>query len=155
MASNESLKLHWKRSCWVMHLWGQDDINNMQLEPLTNYGWALSNGKLDIKWVTEQNLQAIKDRMFGLTKGCTCVTGCATRKCSCFKKGNTCGVGCNCKNCCNVAASGTFEDPQTEERHPTDSFQTNSQSALWDLSVDEEKDTIRLDDVEDIMDFVF
>ncbi len=55
----------------------------------------------------------------------------------------------------HITASGTSADPPTEERHPTDSFPTNSQSALWDLSVDEEKDTIRLNDVEDIMDFVF
>ena len=32
--SDEALKLHWKRSCWVIHMWKQSDQNRMVLEPI-------------------------------------------------------------------------------------------------------------------------
>ena len=41
--SNEALYYHWKRS---FHMWRQGDMNHMVLEPITNYGWILSNNKL-------------------------------------------------------------------------------------------------------------
>lgn len=152
MASNESLKRHWMRSCWVMHLWRQADMNNMTLKPMTDYGWAIVNGNLTVQWDTEENLKAIQDRMMILTKGCTCATGCNTKRCGCFKKGKSCSVGCNCKNCCNAAQLHT--DTSTD---PTISGPLASQnlSALADLCIEEERDTIELDEIEDIMDFVF
>ena len=39
--SDNALLLHWKRSCWVLHMWQQSDQPIMTLE---NYGWSITVG---------------------------------------------------------------------------------------------------------------
>ena len=38
-----------------------------------------------------------------LLRGCSCKTGCCTRRCSCVKGARKCGPGCSCSNCHNSA----------------------------------------------------
>ena len=80
--SNEAVYYHWKRSCWVIHMWRQGD------KPITNYGWTLSDNKLAVLWDTPEEMEKIHQRVHLLLKGCRCVTGCTTRRCSC-KKNNS------------------------------------------------------------------
>ena len=87
--SNEALFYHWKRSCWVLHMWRQADKNNMVLQPITEYGWTLSDNKLTVVWDTPENVQAIRARVNLLLKGCKCVTGCTSKRCGCKKKKHT------------------------------------------------------------------
>ena len=47
-------------------------------------------------------IDAIRERVAGLLKGCGCKTGCQTRQCGCKGKGKACGEGCNCMNCTNT-----------------------------------------------------
>ncbi len=61
LASNQALTFHWKRSCWVVHMWKQADSNYMILEPIIEYGWTLKDSQLKIKWDTEDNLKAIRE----------------------------------------------------------------------------------------------
>ena len=37
--SVDALWRHWKRSCWIAHMWKQADHNDMQLLPIMSYGW--------------------------------------------------------------------------------------------------------------------
>lgn len=100
--SNEALYYHWKRSCWVTHMWRQGDKNNMVLQPITEYGWTLSDNKLTVLWDTPENMEAIRQRVHLLLKGCKCVTGCTTRRCGCKKNSTQCSEGCQCTNCLNM-----------------------------------------------------
>ncbi len=102
--SNEALYLHWKRSCWVLHMWRQADQNYLVLQPVTNYGWTLTEGKLCIVWDTPSNLQVIRDRVSLLLRGCKCATGCATGRCGCKRSKRPCSEGCQCKNCLNITS---------------------------------------------------
>lgn len=49
--SNEAVYYHWKRSCWVIHMWRQGD------KPITNYGWTLSDNKLAVLWDTPEEME--------------------------------------------------------------------------------------------------
>ena len=92
--SNEALYYHWKRSCWVLHMFRQADKNSMVLQPITEYGWTISDNKLTVVWDTPRNMQAIRDRVNLLLKGCKCVTCCTTKRCGCKRKNTHCSEGC-------------------------------------------------------------
>ena len=34
LASNDALMLHWKRTCWILHMWNQADNNQMVLQSM-------------------------------------------------------------------------------------------------------------------------
>ena len=59
-----ALYFHWKRTCWTL------DKNNMHLEPIDQYGWTLENNTLCVIWDTPENMQAVRDRLNILLKGC-------------------------------------------------------------------------------------
>jgi len=46
--SNDVLILHWRRSVWVIHMWHQCLQNRVELLPITQYGWAMDGGTLNI-----------------------------------------------------------------------------------------------------------
>ena len=100
--SSDALYLHWKRSCWISHMWQQADKNIMVLEDMTNYGWRLDDGNLKVVWDTDENIQSIRNRVEILLQGCKCKTGRTTARCSCKKNKETCREGCQCMNCENT-----------------------------------------------------
>ena len=51
------------------------------------------------------NLQAVRERVSLLLRGCKCATGCSTGRCGCKKSNRQCSEGCQCKNCSNVGGS--------------------------------------------------
>ena len=134
LASNHVLALHWKRSCWVVHMWKQTDHNSMILQPLTQYGWTTKDGQLAIQWDTEDNIKAIRESVTILTKGCKCLSGCSTKRCGCMKKNQLCSAGCECTHCTNIPSS------------------TSSTTAMVTENVVPSND---LDDLDDIMTSVF
>ena len=95
--STEALYLHWKRSCWVLHIWRQADQNSLTLHSITNYGWTLNDDKLSFVWDTPANLEAICGRVNLLLRGCKCVIGCSTGRCGCKRKGKEYAEGCQYK----------------------------------------------------------
>ena len=95
--STEALYLHWKTSCWVMHMWRQEYQNSLTLHSITNYWWTLN-----VVWDTPANLEAIRGRVNLLLRGCKCVTGCFTGRWGCKRSGKNC-AGCQCKHCSNLA----------------------------------------------------
>ena len=83
-------------------------------------------------------MQAVQDRINVLLKGCKCITGCASKRCSCKKKGTYCSEGCECINCCNIHVYTQHNQDDAEvalEEHIT----------LQELH----------DDTDDLMDWVF
>ena len=137
--SNESLCFHWKRSCWILQMWRQSDKNTMVLQPITDYGWALNDSKLTVIWDTPTNMQAIRDRVNILLRGCKCATGCSTGRCSCRRNGQQCSEGCQCINCSNVTVAAADSNSELTE------------IALEEVTVTEEAQQ----DTEDLMDWVF
>ena len=85
--SLEALRYHWLRSCWILHLWQQAQCNQMQLALLHGHGWTRDeDGHIDIYWDTEESRHKVK--------GCSCKSGCGTKRCECRKNGEACGAGC-------------------------------------------------------------
>ena len=138
LPSNEALFLHWKRACWVLHMWGQAHRNRMILEPMTTYGWDIQDGNLSIVWDSKENLDAVQQRVSALLKGCKGATGCTTRRCSCRKNKRECSVGCDCTNCSNTAL---LQEQITE-------------SEVTGVAIDEEIRGMD-EEVDDIVDWVF
>ena len=103
--SDDSLLLHRKRTCWVLHMWKQADMNTMILKPMKEYGWGVEDNRLSIIWDSHENVQMIRERVSVLLKGCKCVTGCTTGRCSCKRKSKQCSEGCQCLNCTNINAA--------------------------------------------------
>ena len=135
--SDEALKLHWTRSCWIIHMWRQADHNTMSLQPITQYGWSITNDKLTIVWDTTENMQAVRDRVKLLMRGCKCVTGCNTR-CSCRRNDRQCSEGCECINCTNISVN-TSEDNEIAEIALEEAVTTNG---IEDKETDELMDWI-------------
>ena len=137
IASDEALLLHWKRTCWILHMWNQSGSSAMTLLPMTSYGWCMREGVLTVEWDTESNIRAIKHRVDLLTKGYKCTTSCSTNRCGCRKKGNKCSLGCECINCINTENDASVS-PVSEE--------------MRDVAIEEEHATSPVDE---IMDLVF
>ena len=96
-------------------MWSQLEHNNMEVVPVTDYGWKIADGKLAIDWPIE-NTRAIQRRVEMLTNGCKCGTSCKTLRCNCRKKGYKCSEGCSCINCSNVnGAEVQSDDSDIEE----------------------------------------
>ena len=108
IASDDSLWLHWKRSCWVINMWGQSDMNILKTESVLDYGWSLKDNLLCVVWDSNDNVVAIRDRVESLLSGCKCITGCRSRRCGCVKKGKQCAEGCQCQNCDNLVAATDY-----------------------------------------------
>ena len=113
----------------------------MVLEPITEYGWTLSDNKLAVLWDTPQYIEAIRQRVRLLLKQCKCVTGCTTKRCSCKRNNTQCSEGCQCTNCLNM--------PRIEGSKDID---------LAEIALEEEvtTDITQLDaDTDELLDWVF
>ena len=114
--SFESLKYHWVRSCWILHMWQQAQCNHMMLAPLHNHGWTReTDGNFSIFWDTEENRKRVKSRVDLLMKGCGCKSGCSSNRCGCRKSGELCRPGCRCVNCKNTEEeTADIDESETE-----------------------------------------
>ena len=101
--SNETLYRHYRRSSWVTDYWRKASNNNMQLLPVTSFGWKLDRDEaLQIEWDSDENIENIKECITFLLRGCKCTKSkCSTQVCSCRKAGRLCGPGCSCTGCTN------------------------------------------------------
>ena len=91
-------------------------------------------------------MEAVRQRVIQLLKGCKCKTGCTTSRCGCRKKNKECSEGCECTNCSNTQSNAhTVID--------------NSEDTLLELSLEENftenREQLLDDEVDEIMDYVF
>ena len=98
----EVLWRHWLRCCRDTDFWALACNNAYNLLPLSKYGWKVNGECLEIDWDSNENLETVRDTVSLLLKGCSCKTGCSSKRCSCCKAGRKCGPGCRCSNCNNV-----------------------------------------------------
>ena len=101
MPSDEALRRHWKRACWVLSVYEQCTQNNIRYPPLVGNGWNLGNSNLTIDWDSAENMMNIRQTVALMRKGCGCKTGCQSSRCKCKRAGNYC-YGCMCVGCCNL-----------------------------------------------------
>jgi hypothetical protein len=127
-------------------MWNQADKNTMTLLPITQYGWKLTDERLTVDWDSEENIQAVNERVAGLLKGCHCKTGCNTARCGCKKRGKTCSEGCECTDCVNsienasVNSTAQFDDVITEEMEEQEENVSPGDADLSDESTSDESD---------------
>ena len=142
----EALYRHWKRTCWVLDMWKKAENNYMVLNPLANFGWKVTVESLTFDWDSESNMEAVRQSVIQLLKGCKCKTGCTTSRCGCRKKNKECSEGCECTNCSNTQSN-------------TNTVIDNREDTLMELSLEEnftENREQSLDDeVDEIMDTIF
>ena len=116
--SDDALMMHWKRSCWVVDMWGRADRAEQTVKPLTGNGWEVIDSRLQVVWDSERNRDEVRNRVKMLTTGCGCITGCDSNRCKCKKVGNPCSAGCHCKNCMNVkVAVPSTHSPADKQMH--------------------------------------
>ena len=100
-----------------------------------------SNEKLKIIWDTDVNMEAVRDRVHSLPRGCKCATGCTTSHCGCKKRDKTCSIGCQCLNCSNTDHANVVSQRETDQE-------------VAQIAVDDDRFLDR-EDVEDMTDWVF
>ena len=83
-------------------------------------------------------MDAVKERVADLLKGCGCRTGCQTRQCGCGSKEKACGEGCTHRNCTNIELQTTTI--------------STSDTVIDSL---EEESTLIPDDMNELMEWVF
>ena len=116
--SDDALMMHWKRSCWVVDMWGRADRAEQPVKPMTGNGWEVIDSRLQVVWDSERNRDQVRNRVKMLTTGCGCITGCDSNRCKCKKVGNLCSAGCHCKNCLNVkVAVPSTHSPTDKQMH--------------------------------------
>ena len=123
LPSVEALWRHWKRSCWVLDMWDQADQNPIEVKDISSYGWIVQDDAIGIDWDSAENMAKIEQRVWLLTKGCKCKTGCKRLNCGCKKRGNHCSEGCTCQHCSNMpppVSTESLDDLETEEAYESD-----------------------------------
>ena len=98
---------HWMRSCWIKNMWvNSSKADQYEGLPLPEtHGWLKDDSGYSIDWESHETTQRIQATLDFLNKGCTCKTGCKTKRCSCQKNGRECGAGCECRGCTNMKLS--------------------------------------------------
>ena len=112
LPSDEALRRHWKRVCWVADMWQQAwATQNLMVKAMHGNGWIVEDGELCIDWDRRENMIDVRQRVSLLRKGCSCrQSACITMQCGCKQEKHSCGPGCTCLNCCNLPASSREAD---------------------------------------------
>ena len=118
LPTDDALKYHWMRTCWVSLVWGSAYIREFQYPDISQYGWKVDKvdgvDNVSVIWDSEENINQVKKNVHHLKKrGCGCKRGCL-RNCSCKKEGKFC-VGCRCQNCENKKPNETSEKSDHSE----------------------------------------
>ena len=61
--SNDALMLHWKRSCWVVHMWREANRAQQVFKPLAGNGWEIVNGEIQVVWDSQENIEDVRSRV--------------------------------------------------------------------------------------------
>ena len=125
-----SLKRHWMRSCWIRHMWenSQKPDQYSELAPPETQGWIKDQGKYSIDWEAEETLQQIQATLDFLDKGCTCKTGCKTKRCGCRKNKRSCGAGCECRDCANMLlTTDALNKEENEEKDEEEELESSDE----------------------------
>ena len=148
LPSNDALKFHWLRACWVGCVWGRSTEWEFDYPSLTEFGWSVSDdGSVCVIWDSDKNINEIRKCVLYLTRGCGCKGGCVNNRCKCKKEGRICTPGCSCRNCENCNNAGTSA-PSANEEHVNnpDSLSEGIPENLQNVSLQEHD--LELEDIE-------
>ena len=125
-------------------MWGNCSQPNQfdNLESPESQGWLRQeSGQYSIDWEAKEVQQQIQSNLDFLTKGCTCKTGCATKRCSCKKNGRSCGAGCECRGCKNLTLEKEndeyIEQEEDDEQEENDEQEGNDYEQEEDDELEE------------------
>ena len=144
---------HWMRSCWIKNMW----INSSKADQYEGLalpeaqGWLKDDSGYSIDWESTETIQKIKATLDFLNKGCTCKTGCKTKRCSCQKNERQCGTGCECRGCTNMQFSHPSpqqdkDNGSAESEYSDIESQTESDDSDEDLETEVITDTFYVDE---------
>ena len=102
----DSLQKHIERANFQAYICNWCLSANLDLPLSENNGWLVSNGQLQISWMTKP---AAPDSLLEFVQ-CKCKTGCETMRCSCLKSGLKCTDFCQCVSCHNGKEDDSDED---------------------------------------------
>jgi hypothetical protein len=144
--SDNSLELHWMRTCYVKQIWLQADISAVNYPDITQWGWTfLENGSLSVKWDSDHNFRNVENYRKLWTSGCHCLLNkkiCGDRKCGCVKMLRPCGPACTCTSACNNKPDDPSVDALLKARYPENNDNTVSNESFMPIcsEPDEEAD---------------
>ena len=77
-----------------------------------------------------------------LANGCSCKTGCHSKRCGCRKKEQSCGAGCECHGCTNLPLTSlqqqnNMDEDEEIENETEDESENNSEEDESDFSEEE------------------
>ena len=114
---------------------------------LAEWGWRTDDtGSIEIEWDTRQHMQCVQNRVHHLTCGCSCKTGCLTKRCKCTKANNMCGPGCRCINCQNTGNKAEASIQTTLEKEEDSHLATEQTMDLSGHDSDYEDTLLDTDD---------
>ena len=61
----------WHRTCWVSDMWNQAARNHVRLLDISQYGWKITDGKLECDWELAENREAVRQQLGLLFGGCS------------------------------------------------------------------------------------
>lgn len=98
----------------------------------------------------ECNASKIQKTLDFLSKGCTCKTGCGTKRCCCRKESRTCGAGCECRGCTNstIAQQDRERNEENEEEEGDEEDEEDDEDddeQYYDEEEDDEDEHIQLE----------
>ena len=107
----DSLLKHMERANFQATIWNRCLSPNLNVSLPQNNGWLLSDGQLEIAWMTKP---AAPDSLIEFVQ-CKCKTGCQTMRCSCLKSGLKCTDFCQCVNCQNGKEKVSSDESDDDE----------------------------------------
>ena len=140
---------HWSRACWIMEMWKNSTQRHLYLnlpEP-EKQGWLRNDSGYSIDWEAGEVKKQIQATLDFLSKGCSCKTGCTSRRCGCRKMDKTCGAGCECRGCTNVSLTqqqvGSEEGESESDTESDDSVEQLEAEVITDnFDFDDAFDTL-------------
>ena len=121
LPSDDSLKLHFKRCCYVLQVWKQTDIGFIKYPNITDYGWAFVGEDLVFRWDSDSNFRKVEKYRKLWSSGCKCKSvtrPCNSRICRCRKSEKPCGPACTCADSCQNKASDPSVEGLLQAIHP-------------------------------------
>ena len=158
LPSDDALKLHWKRCCYILQMWKQTDQNIITLPNITEWGWSIVDNELIVKWDSQSNLKRTDKYRKLWINGCKCKSlnkPCSSKNCGCQKNLRSCGPACKCSNkCCNKPVDPSIEalmqdEPGTSSEQPEQGLEVVLEECVTDEEFDYFSDSDDIDSESD------
>ena len=98
--TRDALVQHIHKAAYVSgYIWGRSHLTNTTDEPLSNWTWNLSGGKICCVWLSSNTSPLSEDLSKKAFRKCGCRKKC-TKICSCRKQEIRCLPNCKCRRNC-------------------------------------------------------